>query len=159
MFRAVVATLLLAIGIAACGSSVPRPASPDRNALNRIDGLLSALTDLQGQINIAPTVHSHSAYARSEGPLIDQFSQTSRQLGREIVLLRDAQAAKIYLPLGTAIAQEANDMKRFLNFVIARDAQRIKRVYTRLGKDEQRVNEIALKQFPKARAYALSIAG
>ncbi len=158
-FRAAVATLLLAIGIAACGSSTPRRAAPDRDALNRINGLLSAITDLQGQINIAPAVHGPSAYARSDGPLIDRFSQTSGQLGRTIVLLRDARAARIYLPLGTAIAREADDLKRFLNFVIVHDAASIKRVYARLGHDQKRINQIALEQFPKARAYALKAAG
>ncbi len=158
-FRAVLATLLLAVGIAACGSSAPRPPAPDRIALERIDGLLSALTQLQGEINLAPQVRDQSAYAQSEGPLIDQFGRTSRQLGRWIVSLRDAQAAKIYSPLGTAIAQAAKDMRVFLNFVIAHDATSIKRGYTRLINDEKLINQVALAQFPKARAYAQKAAG
>ncbi len=157
-FRVSVAALLVAIGIAACGASASRP-DPDRRALKQIDGLLSTLTVLQGQINIAPRVRGHSAYAQSEGPLIDQFGQSSRQLGYAITSLQDPQVAKIYMPLGTAIAREANDMKRFLNSVIARDAARIKRVYARLIQDQQLINQVAVEQFPKARAYAQRAAG
>ncbi len=158
-FRAVVATLLLAMGIAGCGSSAARSPVPDRNALKRIDGLLSALTQLRGEINIAPRVRGHAAWVRSEGPLIGQYGRNSQQLGSEIVSLRDAQAASIYTPLGAAIAQDARDMNLLLNSVIARDDGRIKRVYARLNRDETHINSVALAEFPKARAYALKVAG
>ncbi|MHB8656523.1 MAG: hypothetical protein ACYC91_00995 [Solirubrobacteraceae bacterium] len=157
--RAVIATALLAIGITACGSSARGPSAPDRVALKRIDILLTSLTLLQGQINIAPSVRSHVAYVRSEGPLIDQFGRSSRELGREILSLRDVQAAKIYVPLGTAIAQDAKDMKLFLKSVIARNDASTKLEYAQLNRDEIQINQVALQQFPKARAYAQKAAG
>ncbi len=159
MLRAVLATVLLAIGIAGCGSAAGAPSAPDRATLKRIDGALSALTQLQGQINLAPQVHSASPYVKTNGPLIDQFDRRSQQLDHEIGALRAPAAAQIYAPLGTAIATQARDMKSFLSSVTAGDARSVGRLYARVNRDELRVNRVAVQQFPKARAYAVKLSG
>lgn len=157
VLRAAVATALLAISLAGCGSAARAPASPDQATLHRIDGLLSALTRLQGQINVAPRVRQRAAYVQSNGPAIDAFDQRSQQLGRAIAALHAPEAAQIYAPLATAIATQATDMKQYVSSVTVGDRGSIARLSARVDRDELHVNRVAVEQFPKARAYAVKL--
>ncbi len=161
--RALAAASLLALGIGACGSSARRVPNPDQARLGQIDRLLSELTRLEGTINADPVAGSrrrkHASYVRTEQPLIDQFHRTALQLRHEVASLHDAQPAMLYSPLVEAVGQEAHDLERFLSFVIARDAAGVRAVATRLGPDERRINQVALEQFPKVRAYVVRVGG
>jgi hypothetical protein len=154
---AIASLLALGIGVAGCGSSARQPSKPDQAALKRIDGLLSTLTRLDGQINDDPVagirVRGHSQYVRTQTPLIDQFGRASLQLRQEVASLHDAAAARLYAPLAEAIDRQAGDLKSFVNFAIARDAAGAKRAHAQVLADRQQVNSVALEQFPKVRAY------
>lgn len=156
--RALAAASLLALGIGACGSSPPRVLTPDQARLGRIDCLLSRLTRLEGTINADPVAGSrrrkHASYVRTEKPLIDEFDRTAQQLRQEVASLHSV-PAMLYGPLVEVIGQEAHDLKRFLNSVVARDAASVRADSTRLGQDERRINQVALEQFPKVRAYVV----
>ncbi len=155
----IAAALALAVvaGIAGCGSSPARPSQREQASLKRIDVLLSALTALDGQINIAPAVHKRDVYVQTQGPLIDRFGRTSQQLQQEIAGLNDAQAASLYAPLYAAIDQEARDLNLFLRQVMAHNAAGIKSAFAQVSHDEERVNRVALEQFPKVRAYVVHL--
>ncbi len=157
--RALAAASLLALGIGACGSSPPRVLTPDQARLGRIDRLLSQLTLVEGTINPDPVAGSrrrkHASYVRTEKPLIDQFDGMAQQLRQEVASLHSVQPAMLYGPLVEVIGQEAHDLKRFLSSVVARDAASVRADSTRLGQDERRINQVALEQFPKVRAYVV----
>jgi hypothetical protein len=46
-----------------------------------------------------------------------------------------------------------------LNTIIQGNAPGLRSVYARLGADEQHVNNVALEQYPKVRAYARQLGG
>lgn len=152
---------LLALGIVGCGSSGQPSSSADRISLHRIDGLLSALTQLQGQINADPFAGTrpggHSEYVAAEAPLIARFGAASRELAQRVAALKDVEGVKLYTPLAEVNHRAAQDLRVFLNAVLARDRASATRASTQLSSDEQRINEVAIEQFPKVRAYALKL--
>jgi hypothetical protein len=151
----------VALGVGGCGSSRRAPPSPDRITLQRVDRLLSTLTQLEGQINIDPvngtTPRKNAEYVRTETPLIDQFGRTSQALSQQVASLQDAEGARLYAPLAEANDRAAKDLGLFLNAVVARDGAGARRAATQVAEDERRINQVALAQLPKARAYALKL--
>jgi hypothetical protein len=161
--------LCVLIGAAGCGSSqntrtTQRTLSAhDQAALKQIDRLLSSFRKREGEVGAdtiaGSKIRSRSQYIRTEKPRIDQLSRTAQRLRLAVGFLDDTHLATLYTPLAEALDQEAGHLQLFLNTVIQGDVGALRKIYARLGQDEQHINNVVLEQLPKVRAYARQYGG
>ena len=100
-----------------------------------------------------------SQYIRTDKPRIDKLSRTAQQLRLAVGSLDDTHLAARDDPLAEALDQEAEHFQLFLNTLVQGDVSALQKIYTRLGQDEQHINNVALEQLPKVRAYARQYGG
>jgi hypothetical protein len=148
---------------AASGSSQRTLSAHDQAALKQINSLTSSVRQLEGKVagdTIAGSkIRSRSQYIRTEKPRIDKLNRTAQRLRLAVGFLDDVHLAALYTPLAEAIDQEGGDLALFVNTLVQGDGHALQKIYTRLGQDEQHINNVALEQLPKVRAYARQFGG
>lgn len=160
--------LCLLIGAAGCGSSQSTSSqrtlsAHDQAALKEINSLTSSFLQLEREVGAdtiaGSKIRSRSQYIRTEKPRIDKLNRTVQQLRLAVGSLDDTHLAALYTPLAEATDQEAGDLQLFLNTLIQGHVAALQGIYTRLEQDEHRIDNVALEQLPKVRAYARQYGG
>ena len=155
--------LCLLTGAAGCGSSQSASSqrtlsAHDKASLRQINNLVSSFRKLEGEVGgdtiAGSKIRSRRQYIGTEKPRIEELSRTAQRLRLAVSSLDDTHLAALYTPLAEALDQEAGHVQLFLNTLIEGDVRALPKIYNRLGQDEQHINNVALEQLPKVRAYA-----
>jgi hypothetical protein len=153
--------VIVGLAVSGCGSSTPTLSAHDQATLRKIDPLVTQFRTLEGQIGAdsiqGSKVRSRAQYLTTEGPRVDQLSRVAQMVRLDVASFDDVKLASLYDPMAEAFDQEAGDMQMFFNSVKADDVKAAQAAYSKLGQDEQHINNVALEQLPKVRTYARTL--